>query len=566
MLWPMGSLAGQIRASARALREALSNDGIRRLEISWMLGIGSDLALLVVLLVVVYERGGVVATGLLGAVRMVPAVASGMLSGAILERFRGERVLVAVGLIRAATAVLAAVTIALGGPLPLLFVLAAVAAAAGAPVRPTQATLMPAVARSPGELVAANMAWSTGEGIGGLLGPIVAGLFVALGAPALGATAAGVAFLGTAVVAAGLRFEQDRDATGGAGQAAGGLRLADGIGALRRRRVPRWTMLGVFAQVLTRGLLNSLAVVASVELLGMGDPGVGLLNGALGLGGLFGAIFAIGLTRADRLVRTETAALAYWGAPIAFIGLLPFPAVGLAAMVVIGVANAVFDVALFTIFQRGCSNDERAPVFSVFEGVVGLGAVSGSLLAPILLAAFGPRGALGVAGAILPIVALIIYSRIGRADLMSIVDEPLLALLREVPAFAELPLTAIERIAGGVVPMTFAAAEVLMRQGDPGDRFVVIDAGEIEVTVDGRPVSRLGRGAGVGEIALLRRSARTATVTALTDGTGYSIDAATFLAAISGPAAAAVTERMAAARLGAGFAEAPESLPLGAGT
>jgi hypothetical protein len=318
-------------------------------------------------------------------------------------------------------------------------------------------------------------------------------------------------------------------------------------------------MLGVFAQVMTRGLLTPLTVVAAIELLGMGDAGVGLLNGALGLGGLFGAIFAMSLARSDRLVRTEAASLAYWGAPIAVIGLLPFPAVGLAAMVVIGVANAVFDVAIFTIFQRGTSNDERAPIFSVFEGVAGLGAVAGSLLAPLMLAAFGARGALGVTGAILPIVALVIYGRVGRADRVVVVDEPLLQLLREVSVFSELPLTAIERLADGLVPVAFAAGEVVMRQGEPGDRFVVIESGEVDVAVDGRYLQRLGRGAGVGEIALLRRSARTATVTAVTDVAAFSVDPGTFLAAVSGPAAAAVTERIAAANLQRG--SAPSAAP-----
>ena len=116
MLLSMLRLSRPIRASLHALRAALSNDGVRRLELSWTLGIGADLALLVVLLVVVYGRGGVVATGLLGAIRMVPAVVSGMLSGAILERFRGKRVLVAIGLVRAASAALCAVVIATGGP------------------------------------------------------------------------------------------------------------------------------------------------------------------------------------------------------------------------------------------------------------------------------------------------------------------------------------------------------------------------------------------------------------------------------------------------------------------
>src|SRR5204862_6080098 len=89
----------------------------------------------------------------------------------------------------------------------------------------------------------------------------------------------------------------------------------------------------------------------------------------------------------------------------------------------------------------------------------------------------------------------------------------------------------------------------LMTQGEPGDRFIVVETGEVEVTVDGRPIHRLGPGAGVGEIALLRRSPRTATVVAITDVSGYSVDAVTFLAAVAGPAAAAVTERMAQAYL-----------------
>lgn len=560
----MSALTRPIRSVLGALRQALSNEGIRRLELSWALGVAADTGLLVVLLVVVYLRDGVVAAGILGAVRMVPAVLSGMLSGAILERSRGERVLVVIALIRAATAGLCAVVIATGTPGWPLYALAAIAAAAGAPVRPTQATLMPAVARSPAELVAANMAWSTGEGLASMVGPFVAGLLVAGGRPELGALVAAVTFLAAAVFVARLRFEQARDATGGAGAAAGGLRLLDGIRAWRRRPVVGWSMLAVFTQVMTRSLLAPLTVVAAIELLGMGEAGVGLLNAALGLGGLMGAVFAVSLTRTDQLIRTQAAALAYWGLPIALIGLLPFPAVALGAMVVIGVANAVFDVALFTIFQRGTANEERAPVFSVFEGIVGLGAVTGSLLAPVLLAAFAARGALAVTGAILPIVALVIYNRIGRSDRVAVVEEPTLQLLREVPAFAELPLTAFERLSGGMEPLAFEPGETLMREGDPGDRFVVIESGEVEVTADGRPMGRLGRGAGLGEIALLRRSPRTATVTALTPVTAYAIPGSCFIAAVSGPAAALVTERIAAANLTRGAAHVPSPVADGA--
>jgi predicted MFS family arabinose efflux permease len=552
----MSALTRPIRSLLGSLREAMSNEGIRRLEASWALGIAADAGLMVVLIVVVYLRDGVVAAGVLGAVRMVPAVLSGMLSGATVERFRGERVLFAMGIIRALAAGSCAVVIWTAAPVVWLFVLAAIVAAAGAPVRPTQATLMPAVARSPRELVAANMAWSTGEGIGSMVGPFVTGLLVAAGHPELGAAVAAATFLAAAIFIARLRFEHAADATGGAGEAGGGLRLGHGLATLRRRPVVRWTMVAVFSQVFTRFLLAPLIVVAAIDLLFIGEAGVGVLNAALGFGGLVGAVFAVSMTRTDQLIRSGAAALAYWGAPIAVIGLFPLPGVAVAAMIVVGVANAVFDVALFTIFQRGTANDERAPVFSVFEGVVGIGAVAGSLAAPILLAAFGVRGALGICGAILPIVALIVYARIGRNDKLSVVDEPTLHLLREVPVFAELPLTAFERLVGDLEPVAFATGDTIMREGEPGDRFVVINTGEVQVTAEGKPMQRLGRGAGLGEISLLRRSPRTATVTALTPVTGYSIACYAFVAAVSGPAAAAVTERVAAANLRRGAATA----------
>ena len=545
----MSRLSGPIRAAVAALREALGNEGIRRLEIAWMVGIAADAAFLVLMLVVVYGREGALATGVLGAVRMVPAVVSGMLSGSVLERVRGDRLLVAIGLTRTASAGLAALVIANGGPTIVLFVLAAVAAAAGAPVRPIQATLMPALARSPGELVASNMAWTTGEGLGSFAGPFIAGLLIAGHLEAGAAIAAALGFAITVVAVAGLRFEHAADATGGAGHAASGLRLLDGFRALRRRPVPRWMMLTVYGQVLARGLLNTLLVVASIELLGMGDAGVGLLNAALGIGGLVGAIFAVSLTRTDQLVRTGSVSLAYWGAPIAVIGLLPFPAVALAAMVVIGVANAVYDIAVFTIFQRGCTNEERGPVFSVFEGVAGLGSVSGSLLAPVLLVAFGAQGALAVAGSILPVLALVVYGAIGRDDRIAVVDEPTVRLLRLVPVFAALPMTAVERVAAGLRRLEVEPGTVLMRQGDEGDEFIVIDEGEVEVTVDGRPIHRLGHGSGIGEIALVRSSPRTATVIALSPVAAYAVDCRTFLAAVSGPAAAAITEHIAETHL-----------------
>jgi hypothetical protein len=323
-------------------------------------------------------------------------------------------------------------------------------------------------------------------------------------------------------------------------------------------------MLGLYGQVVTRGLLNPLLVVASIELLGMGEGGLGLLTAAVGLGGLIGAVLALDAARPDRLILTQSFALAYWGAPIAVLALVVNPVVGLACMTVTGVANAVFDVVQFTIYQSGASNQERAAVFSVFEGVAGIGIVTGSLLAPLLLAMFGATGALAITGAILPILALIIYAFIGREDRVSVIDEEIVRLVKRVDAFRVLPLTALERLAAGMTPFAASPGQALMREGEPGETFVIVATGTVEVSIAGQPIQRLGAGSGFGEIALLRSSPRTATVTAVTDVSGYEVDAATFSCAVSGPATAAITEQIAAANLRRG-ASTTQPEPTGAG-
>jgi hypothetical protein len=69
-------MPGVLRTTLTNLRHAFANDGIRRLGITWTLGIAADTALTVVTIVTVYNRAGVLAAGVLGAVRMIPAVAA----------------------------------------------------------------------------------------------------------------------------------------------------------------------------------------------------------------------------------------------------------------------------------------------------------------------------------------------------------------------------------------------------------------------------------------------------------------------------------------------------------
>lgn len=86
-----------------------------------------------------------------------------------------------------------------------------------------------------------------------------------------------------------------------------------------------------------------------------------------------------------------------------------------------------------------------------------------------------------------------------------------IALLRSLPLFAELQAPALEGLAGALTPAVVPAGTVLIRQGDPGDAYYAIAAGELDARQDGHLLRRCGRGEGVGEIALLRAIPRTAT-------------------------------------------------------
>jgi hypothetical protein len=303
------------------------------------------------------------------------------------------------------------------------------------------------------------------------------------------------------------------------------------------------------AQIFVRGLLITLIVVASIELLDMGDGGVGLLNAAIGLGGLAGAIGALGLAGGSRLTTVFSLALVGWGLPLVLIGVWPVALLAIAALFVTGVSNAVLDVAGFTLIQRGVRNEDRVTMFGVMEAFLGVGLLTGSLVAPALVAALGTAGALVAAGAVLPVLALLTSRPIARGATQRAFQEERLALLRRNTLFAPLPLTALDRLAERMSPVSFEAGDVLMRQGELGERYVLIADGTVDVCDDESHLSTCGPDEGVGEIALIRQVPRTATVTALTRVEGYEIDAPTFLAALAGPAGRAAAESVAEERL-----------------
>jgi CRP/FNR family cyclic AMP-dependent transcriptional regulator len=89
-------------------------------------------------------------------------------------------------------------------------------------------------------------------------------------------------------------------------------------------------------------------------------------------------------------------------------------------------------------------------------------------------------------------------------------------LIQGLPLFELCSKRDLRRIAALADEREIAAGTELIREGEPGSEFYVVVDGEVDVRRRGRRVARLGAGSYVGEIALLSRSPRTATVVAAT--------------------------------------------------
>ena len=529
----------------------LRNRDIRSLELAWTLGVAADWALLVVALLVAYDAGGAVLVGLVSLTRMLPATAVNLVVDT--SRFRRpERALVGVNLLRAAGAVVVAAA-SVADATVLVFAAVAVASAAGALVRPTVLTLLPQVAASPAELVSANTAGALGESAGTFAGPLVAGLVVAQLGAAPAALVSGALCVLAGAVALAIRVPEASRPSRRERAPRLAIPVVAGVRELVARRPAGMVMTSMFAQTVVRGALTTFIAILAIEVLGMGDAGVGVLGAAIGLGGIVGALAALGVSAERRLATIFVIALVAWGTPIAVIGFVPITVVAILALGTVGVANALLDVSGLTLLQRGTSNAARSAVFAVLEVAASAGVSIGGVLASVLYEALGIERSLVLVGLSLPVVAVLGWPLVRRLDTEGVMPERQASLLRGLPLFAALPLAALERVATGMREVRFAAGDRLMTQGDAGDTFVVIEQGDVEVAMDGTPHHREGPGAGIGEIALLRAIPRTATVTAVDDVDAWTIDCETFLEAVTGhEGSAAAAPRVVESRLQAG--------------
>lgn len=545
-------LAGRLEPALGAMRTALTDAALRRLIVAWFAVVAGKWTLLVTTLIIAYEQGGPVAVGVLGVVRYLTPAVVAPFAGVPAARWSALAVLRATNIARTVAAVAVAVVIATDAPFIALALVVGLEAGFGAFTRPLHMGLLPACARTPDQLVAANVTSSAAEGLGTFVGPAAASLLLIWAGPIGAIVAVGVLYSGGVLVLARAHIPMISRRGGPAGPGEVLDEIFAGVRAVVRLPGPRFVVIGLALQTFVRGLLTVLTVVAAIELLGMGEPGVGTLSAAMGLGGLVGSGASIALAGRARLGPAFIVALAGWGAPIAVIGLVVNPTAAMLAMLAVGISNALLDVSGYTIVQRTTPNAARVAVLGLIDGIANLGPAIGGIVAPLLIASAGVPGALVLTGALLPLTAVGLGLATRHMDEGGPAAARRVELLRGQPLFAPLSLATVEHLAASLVPVRFDTGAWLIREGDIGEDYLLIDGGAVEVSQGDRLLRTGGAGMGVGEIALINDVRRTASVRATAPVTAFRMDRGAFLEAVTGHAQSdAAARSLAAERLAA---------------
>ncbi len=290
----------------------------------------------------------------------------------------------------------------------------------------------------------------------------------------------------------------------------------DGYRTIWRSRDLRLIVALYVAQTIVAGASAVYEVTIALELLEMSESGVGVLDAALGVGGLVGGVVALVLAQRGKLSRDFGIGVALWAAPLLLVAVFVSIPSALIAMVLIGIGNSLVDVNAETIIQRLVPDEVLGRVFGALDGAAIAGMALGAAMMPVMIATIGLRAGLVVIGVGVTLVVLVAIPGLVHVDKTALAPEGL-ELLQGVPMLAVLPEHVIERLARTSTRMMVPAGESVFGQGDHGDLFYVIESGTARVSKAGRPVAELAAGDSFGEIALLRDVPRTAAVDAVTD-------------------------------------------------
>jgi predicted MFS family arabinose efflux permease len=524
---------GRLKTAVGAFASNAMNGNLRRAQLSYLAAWTAEWAFTVAVGIVAYRAGGATAVGLVGLLRMVPAAVVALLGAPLADRGRRERVLVLVSTLRAVATGAAGIAVALDGPVLIVYVFAVLSTMAATLYLPVHSALLPSLCRTGHELASANVVRGFLDSAATLAGPLLAALLLEFTNLAVVFAVASAASLAAAALL--LRLHYDAPPRPPAPRRVNLLaEAAEGIRTIARSRDLALLNGLAVAQTFTRGGLTVFTVVVALDLLHIGEPGVGTLTAAIGAGAVIGSLTASLLVGSRHLARWFDVGIAMWGLPIALIPLFPSQGAALALLACVGLSNTLVDLGLYTLMARLAPDEVLARVFGLQESVVSLTVGLGAFGASLLIDLTSLSVALVVVGALCPILAVAAWRRLTQLDRYIGSLDKEIGLLRSVPMLRPLPLPAIEHLARGLESAHVPTGQAVFRQGDPADRFFVIEEGAADVIGDNHLITTLGPGDGFGEIGLLRRVPRTATVRAATDLELQALRCDRFLPVITG--------------------------------
>ena len=531
---PRNSVAlfrGEIVASWHALVQVLRAPDLRRIQMAFVGYSLAEWASFIAIAVYAFQIGGAGAVGVVAVVQLVPSALVAPFAAVFGDRFRRERVLlVAYAIEVVAVAGFAAVLLA-GADTWAVYAMAALTAVSFTLVRPIHASLVPLLARSPAETTAGYVVVGMIESSSAVIGPLLAAGVLAVAGPGeVYVVLAGVLVVATVLVAR-VETRTKRPTDSGSGKRAVSEAL-HGFELLIKDANQRVivAMLGGASVVL--GLLDVLLVVLAFDVFGTGEAGTGVLNAALGVGGVIGAVGTVSLIGRNQLAPSARNGMLVYGIPIALIALAAYQWMAFGLLVAAGIGYALIAVTGPTMLQRVAPNDSLSRLFGIVEGSYMAGEALGAVLGAMLIGSVGINITLLIAGLFLPVLWLARRGALQRADVGIQCDIDDLMVLHSVAMFDALGPAEIERVAGLAQRIEFPATTQVLIEGDIADRFYVIKEGTVEVTKDGKLLATLGRDDFFGEIALLRDLPRTATATAVTDLNLLALDRRHFMDAV----------------------------------
>lgn len=491
------------------------------------------------------------------AARLLPAILLAPYAGVLADRWPRRRVMLVSDLVSAGLVIALTLVAALDGPLLVAVLIPACVSASATFFLPAMQAVLPEVVDED-DLAAANTLTSLVENIALVGGP-------ALGVLVLAATDAWVAFaVDAATFVAGavlLTRMHTHDSPPSAHTETGGLvsRLSRGAAALRDSPLARGVV-GIAALAnLLYGSDTVLFVLVAAQRLGTGSAGTGYLLAALGAGGIAVATVANRAAGSPKAAGIILLSMTLYCLPLAGLALTRSPVVAVGLLVVRGAGFVVVDVLAITVLQRVVPSDVLARVFGLVASVVVAGIAIGALIVPPLVAATGLTATLLILGLAPVALTAAAYPALRRTDRTTadraVQLAPVIARLRTVEPFAAASRPALEQLAAAVQQQTVDAGTPVVRQGDVADAFYVVVVGRLTVESTGetggpaQPLGDLGPGDWFGELGLLGKVPRTATVIATTNCVLDQIPGTDFLDGVTGRVASPALFERATARL-----------------